>query len=99
MRVAGRLWIAVLMGVAWAAASLCAELRPLHFESNGDLIQGWYWLRDPGLQHKAWWRFEGISAGTEDLLLVITCLATSGVGGPRGSRPTFVWATGFPVRG
>jgi len=31
-----------------------------HFNSNGDFIKGWYWLRDSTLNHYAEWTFEAI---------------------------------------
>lgn len=98
MRGAVTLGIAVLAVVAGAVAGLGEEFRAVSFQSNGDLIQGWYWLRDPGLQHKAWWTFEGLPTGT-DLVLEIMCLATSGPSGPRGISAQFRLGYGFPGAG
>lgn len=91
------LFAAVLLGVV-TAHTVCAatELQAVSFESNGDLIHGWYWLRDFNLSHKAWWTFEAIPEGTDDLLLEITCLATDRAGGGRGFPATFRIAYGFP---
>lgn len=89
--------VAFVLGVP--AISLGQNLQPMSFQSNGVLIHGWYWLRDPELTHEAWWTFEGIPAGTEDLELEITCLATAGMGGPRGISATFRLAYGFPGAG
>jgi len=59
------------------------------FRSDGDLIGGWYWLRDGALVQQAWWTFEGIPAGTGDITLEITCLATDAVNGTRGVPAVF----------
>jgi len=37
------------------------------FRANGDLISGWYWLRDQALQHYEEWTFVGIPKNMEDL--------------------------------
>jgi len=89
------LGMAALAVMAGVVAGLGEEFRAVSFQSNGDLIQGWYWLRDPGLQHRAWWTFEGLPTGT-DLVLEITCLATSRVNGPRGVSAQFRLGYGFP---
>jgi hypothetical protein len=93
-RGAAALGMAVLALVAGAMLGFGEEFRAISFKSNGDLIQGWYWLRDPGLLHKAWWTFEGLPKDT-DLVLEITCLATSGVNGPRGVSAQFLLVYGF----
>ena len=49
---------------------------PKDFNTNGDLINGWYWLRDNSLQNYAQWTFENIPFGNNDLTLDITALAT-----------------------
>lgn len=94
------LFAAVLLGVV-SACTVCAatELQAVSFESNGDLIHGWYWLRDLNLSHKAWWTFEAIPEGTDDLVLEITCLATDRAGGGRGFPATFRIAYGFTGAG
>jgi len=92
------LGMAALIVVAGVLVGFGEEFRAVSFQSNGDLIQGWYWLRDPGLQHKAWWTFEGLPTGT-DLVLEITCLATSRVNGPRGVSAQFRLGYGFPGAG
>jgi len=93
-REAAALGMAVLALVAGAVVGFGEEFRAISFQSNGDLIQGWYWLRDPGLLHKAWWTFEGLPKDT-DLVLEITCLATSRVNGPRGVSAQFLLVYGF----
>ncbi len=91
---------AVLLGVL-SACIVCAAtgLEAVSFESNGDLIHGWYWLRDLNLSHRAWWTFEGIPEGAEDVVLEITCLATDRAGGGGGFPATFRIAYGFPGAG
>ena len=49
MRGTVALGMAALAVVAGVVAGLGEEFRAISFQSNGDLIQGWYWLRDPGL--------------------------------------------------
>ncbi len=66
---------------------LCAaetQKTATEFFSDGDLISGWYWLRDPSFNQVAEWVFEGIPEGTEDLVLDLEVLATSRADGPRG---------------
>jgi len=69
------------------------------FRSNGDLISGWYWLRDQALQQYAEWTFEGIPAGAEDLTLEITALATDRASGGRWVPTEFRLIYGFPGSG
>jgi len=69
------------------------------FRSNGDLINGWYWLRDPALQHYAGWTFKNIPRGTEDLTLDITALATNRASGGGGFPAEFSLIYGFPGSG
>jgi len=93
-RGAAALGMAVLALVAGAMLGFGEEFRAISFQSNGDLIQDWYWLRDPGLLHKAWWTFEGLPKDA-NLVLEITCLATSRVNGPRGVSAQFLLVYGF----
>jgi hypothetical protein len=69
------------------------------FYSNGNLIQGWYWLRDSTLKHYAEWTFENIPSGNTDLTLDITALATSRTSGGRGFPAKFLLIYGFPGSG
>lgn len=69
------------------------------FRSNGNLIQGWYWLRDSALQHYAEWTFENIPSGNTDLTLDITALATNQSDGGRGFPARFKLVYGFPGSG
>ncbi len=73
--------------------------RVSKFYSNGSLIQGWYWLRDPSLQHYAEWTFNNIPAGSSDLFLDITALATDSINGGRGFDAHFLLIYGFPGAG
>jgi len=69
------------------------------FRSNGNLIQGWYWLRDSALQHYAEWTFENIPSGNTNLILDINALATNQSGGGRGFPARFKLIYGFPGSG
>ena len=60
-----------------------------HFNSNGDFINGWYWLRDTSLQHYSQWIFERIPSGEYDLVLDITALATDRPNGRKGLPAEF----------
>jgi hypothetical protein len=69
------------------------------FYSNGNLIQGWYWLRDSALKQYAEWTFENIPSGNTDLTLDITALATKQADGGRGFPAKFLLIYGFPGSG
>jgi hypothetical protein len=69
------------------------------FYSNGNLIQGWYWLRDSALKQYAEWTFENIPSGNTDLTLDITALATNRTSGGRGFPAKFLLIYGFPGSG
>jgi hypothetical protein len=60
------------------------------FESNGDLINGWYWLRDQALDHFASWRLADVTVPASGLPLSIEALATNRVSGPPGIAARFV---------
>ena len=66
------------------------------FRSNGDYISGWYWLRDAALRHYAEWEFGDVPAGSGDLTLDITALATDRVSGGRGFNAVFRLSYGVP---
>lgn len=66
------------------------------FFSNGDLIQEWYWLRDPGFKQIAEWVFTNVPPGEEDLVLDWEVLATDRVNGPRGVDAHFFIPYGIP---
>ena len=69
------------------------------FDSNGDLIQGWYWLRDRGLQHYAEWTFTNVPPGTDDIVIGITALATIAPAAVAVFQPGFGCCTGFRALG
>ncbi|BER91844.1 hypothetical protein [Atrimonas thermophila] len=82
----------------------CSGIEPVgktadQFFSNGDLINGWYWLRDPSLESVAEWVFEAIPPGTEDLTLELEVLATDRVDGPPGVDARFFLSYGIPPVG
>lgn len=68
------------------------------FQSNGDPIAGWYWLRDPSLQQYAEWTFRNIPPG-HTLRLEITALATDRMNGAEGFDARFLILYGFPGSG
>jgi len=91
---------ALLLGaIGGLTVDAAASMEAVSFRSDGDLIDGWYWLRDLPLTHKAWWTFEGIPEGAEDVVLEITCLATDRAGGGKGFPATFRIGYGFPGAG
>jgi len=67
--------------------------------SNGNLIQGWYWLRDSACKDYMEWTFENIPPGNTDLILDITALATNQSGGGGGFPARFKLIYGFPGSG
>ena len=73
--------------------------EPSTYKSNGDLINGWNWLRDSALNDYAEWTFHNITPGTTDLVLDITALATDKVNGGRGFDAKFKLIYGFPGSG
>ena len=92
-------WLSFLL--VFVSGSVCYGngAQAAKFSSNGDLIQGWYWLRDPSLQQVAEWTFEEIPTGTEDLTLEITALATDRASGGGGGPAEFRLIYGFPGSG
>jgi hypothetical protein len=76
-----------------------SERQASDFQSNGELIDGWYWLRDSALQNYAEWTFDDIPLGTEDLVLDIAALATDRPNGGRGFEAKFRLIYGFPGSG
>lgn len=80
--------IFAFMSITVFAAS--SSNLPKYFNTNGDLINGWYWLRDNSLQNYAQWTFENILPGDNDLTLDITALATDRPNGRRGLPAEFL---------
>jgi hypothetical protein len=82
--------LSILMTAAIVVFSASSSNLPKNFNSNGDLIKGWYWLRDNSLQSYAQWTFENIPPGDNDLTLDITALATDRPNGRRGLPAEFL---------
>ncbi len=81
-------FIFAFMSITVFAAS--SSNLPKDFNTNGDLIKGWYWLRDNSLQNYAQWTFENIPPGDNNLTLDITALATDRPDGRRGFPAEFL---------
>ncbi|MGC8779020.1 MAG: hypothetical protein ACP5Q4_10135, partial [Candidatus Caldatribacteriaceae bacterium] len=87
-----------------AVAFPCFGVEPgrkmaTQFFCSGDLINGWYWLRDSSFENVAEWVFENIPGGTRDLTLDLEVLATDRVSGPRGVDARFFLSYGIPPQG
>jgi len=93
------IFFSILMVMNLLVFAVDSEKQASNFQSNGDLIDGWYWLRDSALQNYAEWKFENISPGTEDLVLDITALATDRPNGGSGFKAKFKLIYGFPGSG
>ena len=83
--------------VIGGVSGIAVEVKATRFGSNGDFIQGWYWLRDPGLRQYAEWTFTNIPPGTGDLIVEITALATNRASGGRGFPARFRLVYGVPA--
>ncbi len=92
----GVLCVAMALLLGSAALGSVPGIGTTEFSSTGDLIAGWYWIRDYSLQHHAGWTFEGIPAGTEDLTLELLALATDRVNGAGGFPAEFLLSYGVP---
>ncbi len=66
------------------------------FTSNGDFVDGWWWLRDQAGSDQGEWTFPMPSTGT--IRLDLEVLATSSIDGPPGARARF-WVSWGPVVG
>jgi hypothetical protein len=64
------------------------------FWSNGDLISGWYWLRDAAYQDAATWVVKDVPAGLTSVVVELQVLATNGVDGGRGYDGVFYMSWG-----
>ena len=82
--------LSILMTTALVVFSASSSNLPENFNSNGDSIKGWYWLRDDSLPGYAQWTFENIPLGENDLTLDITALATDRPNGRRGLPAEFL---------
>ena len=82
--------LSILMTITLVVFSSNSSNLPKDFNTNGDLIKDWYWLRDNSLQNYAQWTFENIPSGNTDLTLDITALATDRPDGRRGFPAEFL---------
>lgn len=89
--------IALLLGLGTIAST--PRLAVTEFESSGDEIAGWYWLRDEGLQQTAEWTFVEVPTGSDSLILEFSVLATDRAGGGRGFPAQFRLIYGYPGAG
>jgi len=89
--------IALLFGLGTIAST--SRLVAAEFQSSGDEIAGWYWLRDEGLQQTAEWTFVEITTGSDSLVLEFSVLATDHAGGGRGFPARFRLIYGYPGTG
>jgi hypothetical protein len=64
------------------------------FTCDGDLISGWYWLRDASHLKRGIWGFDTLPSGSSDIVVRLEVLATSRAGGPAGVDADFylAWA-------
>jgi hypothetical protein len=85
---------------ATPTASPSPTLVPaISFVSDGELIAGWYWLRDTAQERSALWSFPTLPAGQGDITLRLEMLATDRVNGPRGIPAAFFVAWATPAAG
>lgn len=73
-----------------APEPLPVDLSAAEFSSNGDLIVGWYWLRDSNLTHQAEWKINNVPTDNGDIVLDMEVLATNTTSGGRGHAATFI---------
>jgi hypothetical protein len=68
------------------------------FACDGDLVDGWYWLRDDAHRAAATWEFAALPE-TGDLVFIVEVLATDAVNGAAGqaARFFFAWAPSLPA--
>ena len=75
------------------------EIIASEFFSDGDLIQGWYWLRDAAHGQTADWTFTSLPPGTADIELRFEVLATDRASGLPGIDANFYLSYGVPPSG
>ena len=75
------------------------EFKSTSFSSSGNLIQGWYWLRDRSLSDRASWTFNGLPEGSGTIEAEIFALATDRAGGGPGVDARFRLLVGYPGSG
>ena len=69
------------------------------FVSDGDLIAGWYWLRDAAHEQTSLWSFQTLPSAPADIVLHLQVLATDRIAGPRGIAASFYLAWAAPSAG
>lgn len=75
-----------------APSPSASTLTATSFAASGDLVSGWYWLRDDAHVNDVTWTFTPLPA-TGDLVFALEVLATDAVDGARGqgARLHFAW--------
>lgn len=63
--------------------------------TNGDLISGWYWVRDAALTHYAHWDFPAVPNLAGGVTAQLHVLATDGYGGGPGVDARYYFSYGF----
>lgn len=61
------------------------------FTASGDLVAGWYWLRDAAHENDATWGFASLPPAG-DLIFSVEVLATDAVDGARGQQAVFYFS-------
>lgn len=96
-------WVWFVVGVLLLGSGCSGEKWEEKFAdrffSNGDSINGWWWLRDASFEQVAEWVFEDVPPGTKDLVLDLEVLATSRMDGPPGVDARFFISYGIPPIG
>ena len=102
----GRLLLAVVIILAFAALSPSStsaqdsdEYIASEFYSTGDLIEGWYWLRDAAHEQTADWIFTSLPPAPADIELRFEVLATDRASGLPGIDANFYLSYGIPPTG
>jgi hypothetical protein len=93
-----RLAPAMLLAVLLTSAAAALVSTNDGFRSNGDLVAGWYWLRDRGLNHYAEYTFANPPT-QGDILIDIDALATDSINGRPGVNVMIDLLVGFPGTG
>ncbi|MFA4931037.1 MAG: hypothetical protein WC570_04195 [Patescibacteria group bacterium] len=60
------------------------------YESNGDLISGWHWVRNSGLDDYAEWTVTNVPTGLTEITVAMEVLATDMVNGGPGNEADFL---------
>lgn len=96
-------WIVVLLLLSsfliTASGNNYEEFKSTSFNSSGNRIQGWYWLRDRSLSDRASWTFKGLPEGSGTIEAEIFALATDRASGGPGVDARFRLVAGYPGSG